>query len=183
MYLGDKMRDPNEPSIHDHNAPWNEEDYINENGEEQVRCGCSSCQHRGEVMNLKRLVLSAVIAAVLITACGDSNDPPPIKANNAPVAFAGVDQTVFVGSLVTLDGSGSYDLDNQPLNYSWSMMKVPFGNTALLANANTVRPTFTPNVSGEYVARLIVIDVIADKESQMDKASAPSFVTVRVNHR
>ena len=37
-------RDPNEPSIHDHNAPYNEEEYIDENGEEQIRCGCSACQ-------------------------------------------------------------------------------------------------------------------------------------------
>lgn len=39
-----KTRDPNEPSIHDHNAPYNEEEYIDANGEEQVRCGCSSCR-------------------------------------------------------------------------------------------------------------------------------------------
>jgi hypothetical protein len=32
------MRDPNEPSIHDHNAPYNEDDDGN--------CGCSSCTRR-----------------------------------------------------------------------------------------------------------------------------------------
>ena len=42
------MRDPNEPSVHDHNAPYNEEDYIDENGEECSRCACTSCKRQRE---------------------------------------------------------------------------------------------------------------------------------------
>jgi len=38
------MRDPNEPSVHDHNAPYNEIDTIDENGEEITVCGCSGCR-------------------------------------------------------------------------------------------------------------------------------------------
>lgn len=35
-----------EPSRADHDAPWNQQDFINEDGEEDTRCGCTSCQRR-----------------------------------------------------------------------------------------------------------------------------------------
>jgi len=43
-----------------------------------------------------------------------------VEANAAPVADAGVDQTVIVGSLVTLDASASNDNDGSISAYSWS---------------------------------------------------------------
>ena len=36
------MRDPNEPSIHDHGAPWNEDDEGN--------CACSKCQRTARLL-------------------------------------------------------------------------------------------------------------------------------------
>ena len=35
-----------EPSIGDCGAPWNEEEYVDEDGEERVRCGCFQCSRR-----------------------------------------------------------------------------------------------------------------------------------------
>ena len=47
-----------------------------------------------------------------------------VPGNHVPVADAGVDQTVMAGlsgyASVTLDGSGSYDLDGDSLYYYWS---------------------------------------------------------------
>jgi hypothetical protein len=37
------MYDPNEPHDSDHNAPYNEIDIVNEDGEEETVCGCTSC--------------------------------------------------------------------------------------------------------------------------------------------
>ena len=48
-----------------------------------------------------------------------------ITVNTPPVANAGPDQYVPVLSDVTLDGSGSYDLDGDPLTYTWSMVTKP----------------------------------------------------------
>ena len=64
------------------------------------------------------------------------------EVNLAPVADAGGDANVIVGQAVTLDGSGSVDLDVpvQTLSYSWSLSSVPAGS-ALTGpnNAATLR--------------------------------------------
>ena len=78
--------------------------------------------------------------------------------NSAPTADAGKDQTVLLGSLVTLDGSGSSDPDNDPLTYQWSFVTVPQNSTATLTNPTTVNPTFTADKPGAYHVRLIVSD-------------------------
>ena len=56
--------------------------------------------------------------SVVIIACdGDGNTPP--------VADAGPDQLAAAGDLVQLDGSGSADVDGDPLAMSWSFIGMP----------------------------------------------------------
>jgi hypothetical protein len=45
-----------------------------------------------------------------------------ISPDLPPVADAGADQSVTVGSVVTLSGSASHDPDNQPLTCRWSFL-------------------------------------------------------------
>ena len=90
--------------------------------------------------------------------------------NSAPVADAGPNQTVLVNDLVTLDGSGSSDADNDPITYSWSLTSVPTGSTASLIGATTIAPSFTVDLPGSYVAQLIVNDGTVN--------SAPATVTI-----
>ncbi|MCI0530126.1 MAG: PKD domain-containing protein, partial [Nitrospira sp.] len=79
-------------------------------------------------------------------------------SNNPPVADAGPDQTVLVGDTVTLDGSGSTDLDGDPLTYNWSLVSVPTGSLVILDDPTTVHPTFVVDLPGAYVVQLIVHD-------------------------
>ncbi|MGX2029945.1 PKD domain-containing protein [Methylocaldum gracile] len=96
--------------------------------------------------------------------------------NSRPIAAAGPDQSVPVGTLVQLDGSGSLDADGDVLSYHWSLTSVPDGSTAALAARDSATPTFTVDRPGAYVAQLIVHD------GQVD--SVPDTVTVStVNSR
>jgi hypothetical protein len=98
-------------------------------------------------------------------------------SNSTPVADAGPDQSVLVTDTVTLDGSGSTDVDGDPLTYSWSLSSVPSGSGATLSDATAVGPTFVVDLPGTYVAQLVVndgtVDSIADTVSISTSNSAP----------
>lgn len=90
-------------------------------------------------------------------------------ANSAPVADAGSDQSVKTGSLVTLDGRNSSDVDGDSLTYQWTFVQRPQGSTALLGNARAVTTTFTPDLDGVYVVGLVVSD--GALESDVDEVT------------
>lgn len=75
--------------------------------------------------------------------------------NTIPVADAGPDQEVELGTMVQLDGSGSYDPDNDPLQYFWSQ---PEGPTALLDDSTGEMPSFQAGELGRLVFELVVSD-------------------------
>ena len=80
------------------------------------------------------------------------------SANNPPVANAGPDQTVFVGDVVTLDGSGSCDVDGDSLSFTWSFSSRPTGSLAALSDIHAVKPTLQIDVAGTYNVQLVVND-------------------------
>ena len=79
--------------------------------------------------------------------------------NEVPIADAGPGQTVHPRDVVTLDGSGSSDPEeDHPLSYAWQITAKPDGSTVELADANTMNPSFTVDLLGDYAVELIVID-------------------------
>jgi hypothetical protein len=87
-----------------------------------------------------------------------------------PVAVAGANIRVNEGETVTLDGSASFDDDNDPLTYSWSS---PAG--IQLNDSTLIKPQFIAplvNVNTNYVFTLVVNDGESDSD--------PSSVTVTV---
>jgi len=92
--------------------------------------------------------------------------------NEPPVADAGPDQTVNVGDLVQLDGSGSYDPDGDPLSYSWTFISKPAGSSATLSDPSSVNPTFTADLAGEYLLKLTVDDGRGQADSDQTKVTA-----------
>ena len=96
--------------------------------------------------------------------------------NTAPTAVAGPNQRTIPGGLIHLNGNGSFD-NNTPTNlllYAWTFVSVPAGSAATLTGGNTMTPSFTPDVSGDYVVRLVVTD-------QDALSSPPSLVTIGEN--
>ena len=91
--------------------------------------------------------------------------------NSPPVANAGPNQLlVSAGQIVQLDGSGSSDVNGDPLTFRWALTTRPAGSQATLTNATLVNPTFVADVLGTYVAQLIVNDGTLD--------SLPATVTL-----
>ena len=89
------------------------------------------------------------------------------SSNHPPTANAGPDQTVPLNATVQLDGSGSSDVDNNPLTYLWIFNTKPAGSTAVLSGANTATPTFLADVAGAYVFQLVVNDGLVNSASDL----------------
>jgi|GEM_PF-931857 len=70
----------------------------------------------------------------------------------APTALCGPDQIVDVGTEVVLDGSDSYDGDNDPFTMTWTQLSGP---PACLSDDHALQPAFIPHVSGVYLFRLV----------------------------
>lgn len=105
-------------------------------------------------------VLMLCLIALIASSCGgDDDDAAPAPGGcttSCPIANAGPDQTVLVGTLVALDGSQSAPGTAGLLTYQWTLSTHPAGSAATLSGATTVRPTFTADVAGTYTAQLVV---------------------------
>jgi len=99
--------------------------------------------------------------------------------NSAPVPLAGDDQLILLGETAGLDGSASYDVDGDTINYSWVLRDFPAGSaltSADIVDNDQAVASFTPDVAGRYRVRLLVDDgtesdgtsVIIDVEDPVD---------------
>jgi len=90
-----------------------------------------------------------------------------------PVAHAGSDRTIALGSAVTLNGGNSSDPAEQALTYAWTIETSPAGSSAAIVGASTENPQLTPDLIGEYQIQLVV-------ENPSATQSQPDSVTVTV---
>lgn len=80
--------------------------------------------------------------------------------NQAPIANAGVNQTVVEGAVVTLDGSNSRDADGTIARYEWT--QIEGSPSVVLQNSQSAKATFTapnPGTSATTLTfQLMVVD-------------------------
>ena len=99
---------------------------------------------------------------------------PPVNPTT-PTANAGPDRNVKTGTKVTLNGSGSSDPNGDPLTYAWSFTQRPIGSAATLSSTVVTQPTFTADVNGTYIVRLVVNDGTADSLPDSVNITASTF--------
>jgi hypothetical protein len=80
--------------------------------------------------------------------------------NQAPVADAGPDQLGIAAGTVTLNGTGSFDPDGDPITYQWSQIAGP---AVSISGMNSATATFPAAAGQTYSFRLTVRD---DKGAQ-----------------
>ncbi len=82
-----------------------------------------------------------------------------VYGNASPVADAGRDVTIKLGESVTLDGSGSYDPNGDPIVFSWHIVNKPQDSSLSVdSSTNSATLLVTPDVVGSYVFELVVTD-------------------------
>jgi hypothetical protein len=98
-------------------------------------------------------------------------------ANFPPVAITSAAMTGTVNSLVTLDGSKSYDANQQSLTYKWVMVSAPATSAVIPLFASSAKTAnFTPDVPGTYNITLTVSDGI-DSDQANTKVQVSSVGT------
>lgn len=96
---------------------------------------------------------------------------PAPAANTAPVAVPGGPYAVMVGDTLTLDGSGSYDPNNNlPLTWEWD---TDYDGGTFIADLTGMTPATSYGATGEYTVALRVTD-------SLGLASAIATTTVTV---
>lgn len=102
------------------------------------------------------------IELVVSDGAEQSSDRSRVIANAPPTAHAGGNLTGTIGEELRLDGSGSSDLEDDELDFSWVFLSKPAGSAATLGGRTTPRPRFTPDVHGLYVIELTVSDGLSE---------------------
>lgn len=97
---------------------------------------------------------------------------------SAPIANAGPDQTVTAGTLVVLDGTGSYATSTGATisSYAWTQTSGP---SVVLNGLNTATPTFIAPVNSTTVTTMDLTFSLTVTDS-LGQVSQPDTVTVRV---
>lgn len=133
----------------------------------------------------KRILTMTFLGILALNGCGGggsaesqtanpiNNVPAVAPANYPPVANAGADQSVIVGSVVALNAARSKDLEGASLKYRWTLQQKPDKSGFTISDPTAQVIRFSPDVIGKFTFSLIVNDGNQD--------SAPSGVSVLVN--
>ena len=97
--------------------------------------------------------------------------------NSAPVANAGPDQTGISSGTITLDGSGSYDPDNDAITYQWTQVS---GAPVTLSAPTAAKTSFTAVAGQTYVFRLTVTDTGGLSNSATTRVATGSPVSAQI---
>lgn len=90
----------------------------------------------------------------------DDSTAEPISSLEADAGT--IEGVQYVGEAINLDGSKSKDTNGKPFQFSWRFKEVPTDSESELQNKNTAKPSFTPDMEGEYVVELKIYNEASD---------------------
>jgi len=107
---------------------------------------------------------------------------PAKVANIAPVANAGSNQTVALGTNVKLSGAASSDANGDALTYAWFFVTKPAASNAALTNSTSVSSSFIGDSAGNYVVGLNVNDgKITSPQATVSITVLPNLQSIAVD--
>ncbi|NGP87006.1 DUF1565 domain-containing protein [Fodinibius halophilus] len=119
----------------------------------------------------KATIFGVIISLLILIGCsGNSTGPDNNGGNNngggntsSATADAGTNADEVVGFEITADGSGSSG--SGTINYAWSFVSQPANSSSMLSDASAEKPSFMPDLPGEYSLEL---EVSSDGETDTD---------------
>jgi hypothetical protein len=117
---------------------------------------------------IRKTPVACILAALIIgiVSCKES-DPEP----QPPVANAGHDQLVEIGSTVTLDASGSSDPAGNDLSFQWSLISKPAASSASIIGIGKEEAEFDFDKAGTYKVLLRVSNGIQESSDSVTIAN------------
>jgi uncharacterized membrane protein len=110
-------------------------------------------------------------AAILVDGIPRGSEAWIADLGTNPIADVSADPAeLLMPGLVGLDGSLSFDPDGDSITHFWTLSTPP-GSSAVLDDPTSITPSFTVDVFGNYMATLVVTDVVG-------LVSDPDSVTV-----
>lgn len=128
---------------------------------------------------MKKILLMMLPLFLLVVSCKEDEETP--KPENKLEANAGTNQEVEVNTQVRLDGSASKDGNGQTFDYEWTIKTQPAESEAELSDETVAKPTFTPDVAGDYVIELKISNASgSDTDEVSITATATSTGTATI---
>ncbi len=112
-----------------------------------------------------------VVALTVTDPSGASSAPDYViitaeSPENIPVANAGPDQSVAVGSAAALTGVGSYDPVGRALTYAWTVVDKPTNSTVTaVSDPTSATPSLRVDAKGAYILSLVVNNGLASSNA------------------
>lgn len=122
--------------------------------------------------SISKLSLGTVLVFGSALACGGETNKCAETCNTAPTARG---TARIEGRIIQLSGSRSFDDQDDPLTYAWSIAEAPQGSTGAIADPTAKDTSIEATVNGLYRFRLVVNDGKLD--------SAPAQITAELINR